>query len=266
MKLTTRMTVGVDWGKLAAMKRRRKLELLLNDMRSLLADPARGPGDFTLTQAVWNLWDFNEEMSRDAAKMRAVLELACRVRASDCPRRQVAEERLMGYLVVLAGDRGTRLEEAGLARLPNFSGIAQAPPELQATCEVLRELRNFALACFEFKRPRDSFGGRRRALAFEILTAVGRWFDLPEVVVLAQQALGKAESVESRMAAEFLKEHLAERDLSRGDEMTEALLSLVERTHTRSTAFNALDALVETGTISESEAQERLDEWKSKHR
>lgn len=47
---------------------------------------------------------------------------------------------------------------------------------------------------------------------------------------------------------------------------TKELLSLAERTDSRSTAFNALNALVETGTISEFEALDRMDDWKSRHR
>lgn len=82
---------------------------------------------------------------------------------------------------------------------------------------------------------------------------------------LARQALRKARSVEARQAAEFLKRYLAGRDQSPDDATTEALLALAERTDTRSTAFSALDALVETGTISEFEAMNRLDAWESRH-
>jgi hypothetical protein len=247
------------------MERRRKLELLLDDIRSLLADRTRGPRDYALPHAVWNLASFLDQLSQDAAKTRAVLEVACLLRASDGPGRQGADERLMANLRSLAWRCRGRLDDAKVARLPGFSGIIQAPPEMQPTFQVLHELRDFALTCFAFKRPRDSFGGRRRALAFDILAEVGLSVDLPEAVGLARQALRKAQSVEARQAAEFLQRYFAARDLSPDEATTEDLLALAERTDSRSTAVGALNALVETGTMSEFEALDRLDDWKSKH-
>jgi Fe2+ or Zn2+ uptake regulation protein len=46
----------------------------------------------------------------------------------------------------------------------------------------------------------------------------------------------------------------------------ERLLGLAERATSRSTVFQALNALVETGVISELGALSRMDEWKDKHR
>jgi len=48
--------------------------------------------------------------------------------------------------------------------------------------------------------------------------------------------------------------------------MVGELLTLAEKTDSRSTAFSVLNALVETGVIGEFEALDRLDDWKSRHR
>jgi len=243
----------------------KKLEPLLNHIRSLLADRTRAPGDYALAQVVWNLVLFRDQLSRNAPQTRAVLEVVCLLRASDSPGRQLAEKQLMDNLQSLAWHCSGHLEDPKAARLPHFNAISQLPPEVRSPFEVLRELRDFALGCFEFKRPRDSFGGRRRALAFEILAEIGRWVDLPEAVSLARRALRKARSVEARQAAEFLQRYLAARDLLPDEATTEELLTLAERTDSRCTAFSALNALVETGRISEFQALERLDDWKSRH-
>jgi Fe2+ or Zn2+ uptake regulation protein len=50
------------------------------------------------------------------------------------------------------------------------------------------------------------------------------------------------------------------------DDLIERLLVLAERATSRSTVFQALNALVETGVISELGALSRMDEWKDKHR
>lgn len=247
------------------MKQRRKLELLLSDIRTLLTGPVGSPGDDALPLAVWGLAIFRERLSRDVAAMRALLEVTCLLRASDRPGRQVAEERIMDHLQNLAWKCGGRLDDAKLKRLPDFSEINQVSAELQPALQVLQELHDFALTCFVFKRPRDSFGGRRRALAFDILAEVGLYVDLPEAVRLARQALRKTQSVEARQAAEFLQHYSAARGLQPDEATTQELLALAEGTDSRSTAFGALNALVETGTISEFEAWDRLDDWKSKH-
>ena len=247
------------------MKRHRKLEPWLNDIRSLLADRTRAPRDYALARAAWDLFPFLDQLSRNASQTRAVLEVVGLLRASDGAGRQVAEEQLMETLQRLAWQCSGCLEDTKAARLRHLDALDQLRPELRSTFEVLRELRDFALACWEFKRPRDSFGGRRRALAFDILAEVGRWVDLPQAVSLARRALRKTQSVEARQAAEFLQRYLAARAMSPDEATTEELLALAHQTDSRSTAFGALNALVETGTISEFEALDRLDDWKSRH-
>jgi len=243
---------------------RHKFELLLKDFWRALKRPAQNENMLRL--AVWGFTRFTPELVPDAVKVRQVLEFVEALRSSDTPGRQVAEERLMGDLVHLAGQCSEVLEDAKCPRLTGFDTILAAPGELQPVLRVLKELHDFALACFQFKRPRDSFGGARRALAFGILGRVGWAVDLPEVVPMALRALRKTKSVESRQASEFLQEYFAERDLAPDDAMIEELLSLVESTNSRSTAYGALNALVETGAISEFEAMDRMDNWKSKHR
>lgn len=149
-------------------------------------------------------------------------------------------------------------------RIPTFDLIEVAPEEFQPRLQVLRDLHDFALACFAFKRPRDSFGGKRRGYAYEILGHVGRMADLPDVVTMARQSLKKAKSVESRQAADFLKQYFTARDIVPDDTIIDELLSLAATADSRSTVFGALNALVETGAISESEAISRLDDWKTK--
>jgi len=89
--------------------------------------------------------------------------------------------------------------------------------------------------------------------------------DLPEVVTLARKSLKKAKSIESRQAADFLNKYFKERGLAQDDPIVDELLSLAAATDSRSTVFSALDVLVETGTISEFEAIDLMDDWKSKH-
>jgi hypothetical protein len=248
------------------MPRRRKFELLMKDLWRLLRDPKRAERDFALSLAVWNLSDFTKELTRDVVKVRQLLEFARALRASDATGRQVAEERLMEGLAYLAGQCRDRLEDGGFQRTSALPAEQELGPAWRSLWLVLRELHDFALGCFVFKRPRDSFGGRRRALAFDILSRVGTAVDLPEALGKARQALRQTQSVESRQAAAFLEEYFRERGQSPDEPVIDELLSLAERTNSRSTAAQALNALVETNTISEFEALDRMDDWKSRRR
>ena len=65
-------------------------------------------------------------------------------------------------------------------------------PEIAATgAPFSRLLAAFARECFQFSRPRESFAGQRRSLAFEILGVIGGLLDLPDVVELAGQTVKK---------------------------------------------------------------------------
>ncbi|MBE7504244.1 MAG: hypothetical protein HS113_28940 [Verrucomicrobiales bacterium] len=54
-----------------------------------------------------------------------------------------------------------------------------------------------------------------------------------------------------------------EQHLCLDEATTEDLLALSERTNKRSTAAQALGALVETGTMSDLEALNRIEDWKA---
>jgi hypothetical protein len=247
------------------MKRRRKFELFIGDLRRFLSAPKLALGFSQLEIAIGNLRDFIEELSRDAGKTRQLHEFAAALRASDAPGRLVAEGHLLEHLAHVARRISDALEDAGVPILAGFAAADAVPAELRAGVEVLRELQDFAMGCFAFKRARDSFGGRRRAHAFAILGRISRVVDLPTALVLARRSLRKPKSVEARLAAGFLAEYFERRGLSPDDDLTGELLRLAERAEHRSTATGALSALVETGTISEWEALNRLDDWKLRH-
>ncbi|MCF7674910.1 MAG: hypothetical protein K9N23_13165 [Akkermansiaceae bacterium] len=242
---------------------RRKFELLMKDLWRALELPTKQ--DYPLTIAAWGARHFSHELVADPLKVRQVLDFIRALRISGVTGRRTAEEALMESLIDLASQCGGELGSTNCPRPSGFDRTTDATAEQQPMLRVLQELHDFALACFQFKRPRDSFGGTRRGLAFEILGEVGGVVDLPQVVDMARKALKKSKSIESRHAANFLHAYFSRRDGALDDAITAELLSLAEAADSRSTAFSALNALVETGTICEFEALDRMDEWKSKH-
>lgn len=174
---------------------RRKFELLMKDLWGALELPTKQ--DYPLTIAAWGVRHFSHELVADPPKVRQVIDFIRALRLSGVTGRRSAEEALMESLIDLASQCGGEL---GSTNCPLPSGIdrtTDATAEQQPMLRVLQELHDFALACFQFKRPRDSFAGTRRGLAFEILGEVGGVVDLPQVVDMARKALKKSKSIES---------------------------------------------------------------------
>ena len=219
------------------MLRRRKLELALTDLRRELdritkGTAKRGSRDDTLPHAIYNIDSFQVELAGDIAKTGQLLELACLLRTTVGPGCQVAEERLMRALWGVVDHCLDALSAAGFVQGKDWPAPdSLKSPELYQNSLVFRAVHDFAGDCLNFKRPRDPFGGRRRAAAFEILGRVAFLVDLPDVVDRAVGGLRRASSAEARGAAEFLDGYFSERDESPDDAVTEALQAMAERTN-----------------------------------
>jgi hypothetical protein len=126
-------------------------------------------------------------------------------------------------------------------------------------------LRDFSLELLTFKRPRDSFGGKRRGRAFNILSGIANSYELPDIISLIAERLLKCKSyLEILPMIEFLKYYYLNRNISPPDFILETLNNLIHKTDDRSVAVSALDLMVETGEISEFCALSRIDDWKDR--
>ena len=231
---------------------RRNLEPVLLDIRRCLVDPPIVDRARALLPAVWEIDRFVRSIASDQDKARALIDTTRAVRESRGPGGAAAEAQLMRSLNSTA-----YWCVAGSADLP--------APDLEKRFEVLHELARYALECLAFRRPRDSFGGRRWSIAFEVLTQAYPRVDLPETVRVAQAIVRSSGGNDLRGALEFLKVRFGHRKEQPDAEMVELLCRVAGRAPSRSIAFGALDFLVETGAISEHEALDRMDEWKARN-
>jgi len=129
---------------------------------------------------------------------------------------------------------------------------------------VVTLLVDFARECFAYSRPRDGFGGKRRALAFDILEMIVDIIDLPEFVEQARQTIKKSRP-DALGATAFLTAYFRARNTSPDADLASALLKCAKRAKHRGQAAGALNVLVETGVISDMEACDRMDEWKQEN-
>ena len=249
------------------MKRRRKFQLLIADIRNALADVARENRYADLFHATSELVHFDDELAGDIGKVRELVALARAIRDATGPGRSVAEQKIMDTFKGIAWTCCSALEEAGVPRITDLAAADALIPDLRRSVLVVAELRDYALECLCFNaRPRDAFAGARRGESFEILGIAGRLFDLPEVLDMARQALRRSRSQTVRGAIIFLENYFKAREgMEVPDDIHTALLTVAETADSRATATGALNVLVETGEISDMEALDRLDDWKDKH-
>ena len=250
-----------------AYKQYRKIETLLKDFREYIVKPPQNRWEL-LTHCAGQLFLFTETLMNDAARVADLLDVVRLLRESSGPGIVSTEKDTMRRLIWLTSECARCVaeeREEGASQAPDAApGAAQDDDPASA---VLALLVAFARETFAFRRPRDSFGGERRSLAFELLGAASVALDLSDVVALARETLkGKKTGRDALGAIQFLEEYYSHNDELVSDEMVDELLTFAKRTDSRSLAVGALNVLVETNCISDLEALSRIDDWKDAHR
>lgn len=238
------------------MIRRKKFELFLHDLSRALSDTDAKRRSEQLRHAAWGVRHFVEQLKVNPHQIGSLLDTLRVLRNSGGPGSLAAEEQIMGSLESIAIQASLVIEDEASSRDPN--------DDRERALEVLRRLDAFAQDCLHYRRARDSFGGRRRSMAFGILTATARHLPRPDMVEHAMATIQGSAGGDVPGAMELLRSHFERLDAAPDSALTEALLKLAEVTHSRFVAFRALDLLVVTGVISEGEACDRLSDWKFK--
>ena len=182
------------------MKCRRKVELAILDLKRFAAGRTRDPQGFGAYQVIWNLRRFEEELAGDPANMRELLNAAQELSAARGPGQGRAEEDLFEELSFIAEQCSEALRDHAIRLVLGSELVDEGAQPYWKTLEALAQ---FAVFCLKFRKPRDSFGGRRRCAAFALLTQAGDFMNLPEAVRLAGQ-LEKSDRDDGRAATDFL--------------------------------------------------------------
>ncbi len=184
-----------------------KLEPLLADIEAYAADISLANRDILLINAALQLSRFRNELMHEPVQMQAVLQTLRVLRDSFGAGKCSAEDEVMKCLVMVAWGCVGWLKEGGVTREKYRSaGIQSLKPDLQPAVAVLDLLVAFARECFDYVRPRDNFGGKRRSLAFDILGMACELFDLPDVVERARQTVKKGRA-DALGAIAFLEQY-----------------------------------------------------------
>lgn len=244
----------------------RKIANWLKDVERALTHPAQNMDESALPELGWSFGLVREQLVNEPELTRELFRLLNVVRNASGAGRTVFERRVLVGLALLASDVSSMTYEETLFPQPLAANPEIIPSDQRATFVVLQELCLFAMDCFRFSRPRDSFSGERRRQAFELMANASAVIEPPnEFFTYLKKALKKARNQEVIGAILFCEEYYA-RVGGVPEDVMQLLFGLVEKTKSRGIASGALNVLVESGDINEFEALDRIDDWKDRHR
>lgn len=248
------------------MTRHRKFSCWLADVRKQMEQPTLEGSHSDLSFLGWGFVTFDDVLQRDIGQVRELVDVLRQVRDGRGVGRGSFEERVMDGLSYVVHNACAELQDGGLVRQPSLAMPASLPAGLRPACEVVLELSAYATDCLGYSRPRDSLAGNRRRYALQLLGEASRVFDMPDVVFAFVRQILKAGRRPAVLGAIlFCEAYYEARDIPVPRDVERLLLDFVERTDSRGLAAGALNVLVESGSISELTALDRIDDWKDRN-
>lgn len=243
----------------------RKITSWLRDTEKALENPAKNCDESALPHLGWAFGSISEQLVDQPEWTRELLRLLDVMRKASGAGRVVFERHVLGALTFLASQICSIIFDDAIFPQPLTTKPEQFPSDKRAGFALLQELCLFVMGCFRFSRPRDSFSGERRRLAFELMANASAVIEPPdELFDDLKRALNKARDQEVIGAILFCEVYYA----SAGgvpDDVMQLLFGVVEKTKSRGIAAGALNVLVESGDINELEALDRMDDWKERN-
>lgn len=243
----------------------RKIETLIADFQKQLIAPEENRR-LLLYNCASQVGRFMESLMNEPSQVSQLLDIVRRLRDSSGTGVITAEKTVMEQLVWLAFQCAQWLSGEGEGEREGELFAEHAPQTSESdeehVMDILVLLVAFARECFVFKRPRDAFGGERRALAFELLGMASPVVDLSDVVPLARDTLkAKNAGRDASGALQFLESYYSHNDEAVSDAMEKEIKAFAKRADRRALAVGALNVLVETNCISDLEAMSRIGDW-----
>jgi hypothetical protein len=246
-------------------KRYRKIACWLRDVERALAHPAQNMDEAKLPELGWSFGLVREQLVHQPDRTRELFRLLNVVRNASGAGRMIFERRVLEGLVLSAADVCSMIYDESLSPKPLATKAETILPDRRDGFVALQGLCLFALDCFRFSRPRDSFSGERRRQAFELIAEVSAVIEPPaEFFDYLRKALSRVRDPEVIGAILFCEMYYA-RCGGVPDEMAPLLLGAIEKTKSRRTVSGVLSVFVESGDMHEFEALDRMDDWRERN-
>ena len=168
---------------------------------------------------------------------------------------QILEEKLLGLISFLPHKLWMENEEK-----PRFYRGTKSKEG-----EIANSLISFAEEIYEIRVDRDSFAGKRRGYAIQILESLTNYFEVPEFLIMCRKSIKSKSKNEFLYTIESLKNYYLETGQLPEEEIIKEINTRIAKTKSRSEIVGGLNLQVEAGIIDELEALSRVDEWKEKY-
>lgn len=169
--------------------------------------------------------------------------------------KQLVEKELLRYITYFP--HRLYQEES----LKTLSSIEKATKKEKAVIQFI----DFAKQLMLVKIPRESFSGKRKGYAIELLGNLTDYFEFSEFIEICKKALKDKSKHQFFETIQALEIYFKKRNIEPDEEIINRIDKRFEKAKTRSEAVGCLSFLVNTGVISEFEALDRIDEWKEKN-
>jgi len=201
---------------------------------------------------------FNDAFKREkltTENLRVLLDTEIEIANSKGGFKQLVEKELLRYIAYFP----RRLYLEGSIKTLPFIGKATKKEK------VAIQFIDFAKKLMLIKIPRESFSGKRKGFAIELLGNLTDYFEFPEFIQICKKALKEKSKLQFFETIQALEIYFKKRNIEPDEEIINRINKRFEKAKTRSEAVGCLSFLVNTGVISEFEALDRIDEWKEKN-
>lgn len=241
----------------------------MRDVEQALERPAETIGESALPYLGGCFPMLGDQLASQPETTRELIRLLKLVRSSPGVGRVVFERAVLDGLSGSALHACASVYDESIFPKPLATNPETIPSERREGFVVLQELCLFAMDCLLFSRPRDSFSGERRRLAFELVSNAVDVVEPPDeffdhVKKALNKASNKTRNQEVIGALLFCEEYYS-RAGGVPDEIVHLLYGVVEKTSSRGIATGALNVLVESGDMDELDAIDRLYDWKDRN-
>lgn len=240
------------------------LDKICNDIKNLFLANDKA-SERTLFEKVRELFIYFMQNPATPESLTKIFELERSIVNAKGSHKQYVEKEILSILTRIPRGYAPRQKENTYLSL-NEELIEKATNRHQKQQHLMAlELVKFAFEIFHYKIPRDSFSGKRKSIAIDIINNLSIYYDFPEAIELCVLGLKSKRKWTIFSALEFLENYHRNRDIPLSADIKKILNNIIDHTKDSGVAVGALDLQIKTGEISEFQALATIDDWKERH-
>ena len=230
------------------------IQELCKQIEKIYASKVKADG-YKIKQLIYQFTEAFKVEKVNENNLQLILDLALIIANSKNPMKQSTEKALLSYLtyfpIIL-------FEDGAIKKLPS---IEQA----EKIEIIVWQLINFAKELLKVKIPRESFSGKRKGYAIDLIGTLALYYDFPAFLEICKEALKQKSENQFADTLETLMVYYENRGGQPDEEIIQLVEKRIKKAKKRSEASNCLRFLVGTGVIMEMTAFDEIEKWEAKN-